>query len=200
MTTYDLTNAVDRVRLLPGGTGHQCCRVHRLRQDTARADLDSYWQDRTQCSPRIGMLWRTLPTLIALIVVMAVACSGPEDEVKDWYYNDSGFHSADFLLLDCGSGRARLHRLEAEISALPDRPGSDRWMQRASALRQSYLADTGWSEVEAEFCGGRITAYDDPSLCAFFASGGVTPRFEYQAAFEYGFFGYCIERSIPPFD
>ena len=147
------------------------------------------------------MLWKAPPTLIVLIVLFAAACnSGPEDEVKDWYYMDSGFHSADFLHLDCGSGRARLHQLEAEISALPDRPGSDRWMQGASALRQNYLAYTGLSEVEADFCEGRITAYDDPSLCAFFASGGVTPRFEYQAAFEYGFFGYCIERSIPPFD
>ena len=146
------------------------------------------------------MLWQTLPTLIALTVLMAVACGGPEDEITDWYYKESGFHAADFRLLDCASGRARLYRLKAEIAALPDRPGSDSWTQRASALRQSYLADTGWGDEEASFCEGRIIAYDDPSLCAFFASGGVTPRFEYTAAYEYGFFGYCIERSIPPFD
>ena len=123
------------------------------------------------------MLWKALPILIALIALLAVACnSGPEDEVKDWYYEDSGFNSADFLLLDCGAGRTRLQQLEAAISALPDRLGSDRWRQRASALRQSFLADTGWSEVEARFCSGRIAAYDDPSLCAFFLLPMGSPR------------------------
>ena len=67
----------------------------------------------------VRMLLKTLPLSIALIVLLAIACnSEPEDEVKDWYYKGSGFNSADFLLLDCGAGRARLHRLQAEIAAL----------------------------------------------------------------------------------
>ena len=201
MIICDMTNAVGRVPQLLGDTGHRGCRVHSCQQAAARADLDGYWQNRTHCSQGNGMMWKALPILIALIVLMAVACSGPEGEVKDWYYKDSGLRPADFPdPLECGSGRVHYDRLVTEIAEIPDAIGSSRWEQRVSVLRQSYLANTGWSNSEDEFCTGRFRAYDDPSLCAYFASAGVTPRFEYQAAFEYGFFGYCIERSIPPFD